>query len=177
MREIMQGLLRGIDSRFASFLRSKLYGTICEIDTHVFIKNRDNFIAERGSCLYHACYILNTCGIFRIGKRSHLGGFCYVNVAYGNITIGDDVAIGPGTRIIVYSNHHERGKKVTEVRKTADVIIGNNVFIGANCTILPGSVILDNVVVAAGAVVRGVLESNMIYGGVPCKKIGAHWYA
>ncbi len=100
-----------------------------------------------------------------------MGAFCYVNVCYGNLKIGDDVAIGPHTSIIVYSNHYEAGKKVTETRITQDITIGNNVFIGANCTILPGTVIGDDVVIGAGSVVKGNLEESAVYAGAPCRKI------
>lgn len=170
------GLIRGNDSMIASILRRKIYRTKCFIDTNVFIKNRNNFKAGQDSCLYHSCYILNSNGKFHIGNNSHLGAFCYVNVCYGKVLIGENVAIGPGTKIIAYSNHYERGKKVTDVRKTGDVVIGNNVFIGANCTILSGTVIHDNVIVAAGAVIKSELETNAIYGGVPGKLIKRGWY-
>ena len=105
-----------------------------------------------------------------------MGAFCYVNVANGNVYIGDHVAIGPSTQIIVHSNYYEYGKKVTDVKITQDIIINNNVFIGANCTILPGTVINNNVVVGAGAVINGILETNSIYAGIPCKKIRSGWY-
>jgi len=176
LQEAAAGALRGNDSSLGSFLRSKLYRTRCMIDTHVFIKNRDNFSAGEGSALYHSCYILNTSGKFGIGRHSHLGAFCYVNVCLGSVVIGDDVAVGPGTKIIAYSNHYAKGKKVTEERKVGTVVIGNNVFIGANCTILPDTTIEDNVIVAAGSVVKGTLESDSIYGGIPCEKIKNGWY-
>lgn len=53
-----------------------------------------------------------------------------------------------------------------------EIKIGNNVFIGANCTILPGTVIADNCIVGAGSVIRGKVESNSIVCGNPAKKIG-----
>ncbi len=49
--------------------------------------------------------------------------------------------------------------------------VGNNVFIGRGCTILPGETIGDNVVIGAGAVVTKNLDSNFIYAGVPARKI------
>ncbi|NVP02085.1 acyltransferase [Photobacterium damselae subsp. damselae] len=51
------------------------------------------------------------------------------------------------------------------------VIIGNNVYIGKGCLILPGTIIEDNVVIGAGSIVTGVLFKNTIYAGVPAKKI------
>ena len=51
------------------------------------------------------------------------------------------------------------------------VTIGNDVWIGANCTILPGVTIGNNVVVAAGAVVTKDVPDNCVVGGVPVKII------
>jgi len=164
------------NSPIAAYLRKRLYRTSCDIDTCVYITNLENFSSGDGSCIYHATYILNTNGKFLIGRNSHLGAFCYVNVWAGKVSIGDYVAVGPGTRFFAYSNHYRAGKKVTEEKLTADIIIKNNVFIGANCTILPGTIIFDNVIVGAGSVVKGQLESNNIYAGVPCKKVKSGWY-
>lgn len=163
-------------SVMASSLRRRLYRTVCMIDPNVFITNKNNFAAEKGSCLYEFCYILNNHGNFSIGRNSHLGAFCYVNVCYGNVMIGEDVAVGPGTKIIAYSNYYHPEKKVTEVKITGDILIKNNVFLGANCTILPGTIINENVIVGAGSLVEGELEANAIYVGIPCKKVKSDWY-
>jgi len=159
------------ESHLAAKIRSRLYGTDCFIDTAVVIKNRRNFEAASHCALYHGTYILNSKGSFKMGSRSHLGAFCFVNACYGKVEIGDDVAIGPGTKIFSYSNHYEDGKKVTESKMTKDVSIGNNVFIGANCSIFPGTVIEDDVVIGAGSVIKGRVEAGGVYAGSPCRKI------
>lgn len=51
------------------------------------------------------------------------------------------------------------------------VNIGNDVWIGGNCTILPGVTIGNNVVIAAGAVVTKDVPDNSVVGGVPAKVI------
>jgi maltose O-acetyltransferase len=51
------------------------------------------------------------------------------------------------------------------------VTIGNNVWIGRSCTILPGVSIGDNAVVAAGSVVTKNVPPNTLVGGVPAKAI------
>ena len=51
------------------------------------------------------------------------------------------------------------------------ITIGNNVWIGRGCLVLPGTVIEDNVVVAANSVVKGILKKNSMYGGSPAKFI------
>jgi len=49
--------------------------------------------------------------------------------------------------------------------------IGNNVFLGYGCILLPGVRIGDNVVVGAGSVVKGILKDNSVYAGVPARYI------
>lgn len=53
----------------------------------------------------------------------------------------------------------------------APIKIGNNVFIGTSCIILPGTIIGNNVVIGAGSIVKGNIESNSVYAGVPAKRI------
>jgi galactoside O-acetyltransferase len=171
------GALRQNRSMLASALRQKLYGTACYLETQVVISNPGNFRAGPRSALYHGCYILNPHGTFRLGSDSHLGAFCFANACYGSIAIGDNVAIGPGSRLFSYSNHYRAGSLVTDQKITSDVVIGNNVFIGANCVILPGSLIGDNVVVGAGSVIKGELAGNCVYAGTPCRIIKSGWYS
>ena len=52
-----------------------------------------------------------------------------------------------------------------------DIVIGNDVWLCAGAIVLPGTVIEDNVVVAAGAVARGHLNSGWYYGGIPAKPL------
>lgn len=169
-------LVRDNRSKIASRIRKRIHHTKCNIDTGVTITNWENFSCGDDCAIYHGTYILNHSGRVVIGNNSHLGAMCYLNVCYGNLKIGNDVAIGPGTKIIVYSNHYQLGKKVTDERIIKDVKLGNNIFIGANSTIIPGSIIADNVVVGAGSVIMGNLDPNSVYAGIPCRKIKEHWY-
>ena len=56
-------------------------------------------------------------------------------------------------------------------RKQQKTVIGSNVFIGMNATILMGAHIGDNVIIGAGAVVSGNIESDSVYAGNPAKKV------
>jgi acetyltransferase-like isoleucine patch superfamily enzyme len=51
------------------------------------------------------------------------------------------------------------------------VLIGNNVWAGARCVFLPGTVIGDDAVIAAGSVVRGTVPAGEVWGGIPARKI------
>jgi acetyltransferase-like isoleucine patch superfamily enzyme len=52
------------------------------------------------------------------------------------------------------------------------IIIEEDVWVGAGCIILPGAHIAHGAVIAAGAVVRGFVPANKIFGGVPARQIG-----
>ena len=49
--------------------------------------------------------------------------------------------------------------------------IGDNVFLGYGCCILPGTKVGDNTIIGAYSVVSGILESNSVYAGNPAKRI------
>ncbi len=96
----------------------------------------------------------------------------------GLIRIGDNVAIASEVLFINHDVMHHvfngmKEDKYSFYRLTLGAIeIGNNVFIGSRCTILPGSKIEDNVIIGAGAVVSGKLSKGGVYAGVPAKRVG-----
>ena len=58
-------------------------------------------------------------------------------------------------------------------RINADIVIGDDVWLGANTIILSGVKISNGIIVAAGAVVtKDITEENVIVAGVPAKIIG-----
>lgn len=91
------------------------------------------------------------------------------------ITIGENVMIAEDVMIRDSNNH----TIVSEgYRKEAPVVIGNNVWVGARATILPGVTIGDGAIVAAGAVVTKDIPPKSLAGGVPAKvlKKNITWY-
>ncbi|MEL7447567.1 MAG: hypothetical protein AAFN78_00065 [Pseudomonadota bacterium] len=171
LRELAYGIVRNNSSLIAGRLRRWVMGTPCRIDTAVVISHPRNFHGAPRSALRHGCHIINRYGSVTLGTRSHLGAFCHVNAMRGEVRLGDDVAIGPGTAIISYSNQYEAGADIADSTVTDDVAIADHVFVGANVTILPGAVIEPHVVVGAGAVVKGRLESYGVYVGAPCRRV------
>ena len=85
------------------------------------------------------------------------------------VTIGDNCFISHGAMFIndLFDDGHPAGGNIEKWNKT---IIGNNVSIGTNATVLPVN-ICDNVVVGAGAVVTKTIREPGIYVGNPAKKI------
>lgn len=83
------------------------------------------------------------------------------------VTIGNDCFIGHGVMFIndLFSKGGPARGDKTMWKST---VIGNNVSIGSNATILPVT-ICDNVVIGAGSVVTKNIEKPGIYAGNPAK--------
>lgn len=91
----------------------------------------------------------------------------YIQAGNG-IIFGSNIRIGPNVSIIS-SNHnlddYDKHDKVKPIR------IGNDVWIAANCVILPGVTIGNNVVIGAGSIVNKDIPDNSIATGNPCREI------
>ena len=103
---------------------------------------------------------------FKFGEGLSLNHGCYIN-ASGNITLGDNVAISAGAKLISTSLDVKNGLPAKHYYSA--IIIGSNVQIGAGAIILPGVKIADNVVIGAGSVVTKNVEASGIYIGTPVK--------
>jgi acetyltransferase-like isoleucine patch superfamily enzyme len=99
------------------------------------------------------CEFNSTCTIVLGGE--HLVGDCLVNTFSDSFQIRQQI----------------KNKSFIEPSTKGPVAIGNNVILSAGSIVLSGSIIKDNVLVAAGALVNGNFESNQVIGGVPAKKL------
>lgn len=91
----------------------------------------------------------------------------YIQATNG-IIFGNNIELGPGVKII--SSNHKVNNFIKH-EECQPIIIGNNVWIGANSVVLPGVNIGNNVVVGAGSIVTKNIDSNSIAVGNPCKVI------
>lgn len=104
-----------------------------------------------------------------VGNYVSINDFVYIN-AKGGVSIGNDVALSVGCKIISTSlDYNNIGPNKIHIDK--EIIIGNKVQIGAGAIILPGVTIGNNVVVGAGSVVTESIGNNTIVAGVPARKI------
>lgn len=110
-------------------------------------------------------------------EKLSIGRNCFINRGVqfdcsGRVSVGDNCSIG--FNVLVTTSTHLEKDQVGEDGRTVigeDVIIGNGVWIGANSTILPGTEVGDNCIIAAGAVVKGKLDPSGVYAGVPARRI------
>lgn len=111
-------------------------------------------------------------GFIKIGSNCTIHSFC-VLLGEGGITIGNDVRIASST-VVVSANHVFEERSVPIWRqgmRAKGICVGNDVWIGANCTILDGIMIGDGAVIAAGSVVNKDVEPFSVVGGIPAKLI------
>lgn len=108
------------------------------------------------------------------GKHITLGKNVFINSGckfqdQGGITIGNNVLIGHNV-VMATINHNENPYKRGDMI-LKPIFIEDNVWIGANATILQGVKIGKGAIVAAGAVVTKNVEPYTVVGGVPAKFI------
>ena len=103
------------------------------------------------------------------GSNVTINPQCYF-AAKGGITLGDDVTISAGARILSSSLKIEDGLIIKRhIHKP--VKHGNRVWLGAGAMVCPGVTIGENTIVAAGAVVTKDMPANSVVAGVPAKVI------
>lgn len=106
----------------------------------------------------------------KLGKNT----FVNTNVQFEDvapIVIGDNCQIGMET-LFVTSHHDYKDHDAVRAVHSLPITVGNHCWIGARATILPGVVIEDGCVIAAGAVVTKRCEAGGVYAGIPARRIG-----
>lgn len=137
----------------------------------------DNVYLRSNADGYHAGMpFATTILIDKFGAECTIGDNCRINGVYihcqKRIIIGKNSVVAAGVNIIDSNGHVSRSPNRTKGRDIpADIVIGDNVWIGLNSIILKGTVIGTNSVVAAGSVVKGVFPENAMIQGNPAKLI------
>jgi len=97
----------------------------------------------------------------------------------GEIVIGDYVSVAVGTVLLTAVYSHKEGLRMVDhlpegQTKTlfGKLVIKNDAYIGANCTIMPDVTIGEGAIIGAGSFVNKNVEPWSINVGSPCKKIG-----
>lgn len=87
------------------------------------------------------------------------------------VIIGNNCLLAPHVVISTVNHPLDVDLRVKGYEIAKPITIGNNVWLGANVTVLGGVTIGDNVVVGAGAVVTKDLPSNTVCLGTPAKPV------
>ena len=136
-------------------------------------KIRELFSVLTASKIDESCFIMppfytefgkNT----KIGKQVFINSCCHFQ-DNGGIEIGDRTMIGPNVTIVTINHDINPKTRINAMPKP--IKIGKNVWIGADCTILPGITIGDNSIIGAGSVVTKDVPYNVVVAGNPARII------
>ncbi|WP_214484220.1 acyltransferase [Bacillus sp. SM2101] len=101
----------------------------------------------------------------KVGEQTSFALMVMLDVMFPEkITVGRNTVIGYNTTILAH-------EYLIEEYRLGDVIIGDEVLIGANSTILPGVVIGDRAIVSAGTLVHKDVPAGAFVGGNPMQII------
>lgn len=110
-------------------------------------------------------WLYRTCLRMKIGKKTAFALMVMPDIMFPEkITVGDNSIIGYNTTILAH-------EYLIDEYRIGEVIIGNEVMIGANTTILPGVTIGDRAVISAGTLVHKDVLPGTFVGGNPMQLI------
>lgn len=151
----------------------------------VYMRGKHSLVGGKGLTTGHGCRfdLKGDIQTLFIGDNCEIGDNVHI-VAYENVKIGNNVLMA--SKIFVSDTNHGvyknfRGGQDSPLTAPNDrqlvtnpTSIGNNVWIGENVVVLPGSTIGNGCIIGANAVVSGFIEDNSIAVGSPAKVI-KHW--
>ncbi len=115
---------------------------------------------------------------FRVefGRNIHVGDDFYANydcvlLDGAPITIGDHVLFGP--KVGLYTSNHlfDATERLNGGCQAQPITIGDQCWLAANVTVLPGVTIGAHTIIGAGSVVTHAIPTNVIAAGNPCRVI------
>lgn len=121
--------------------------------------SKNSVFSVGGSLIVRAGTLLATreSGKLIFKGQAFINRNCYI-VSYNKIEFGSCVTIGPSTCIVDHNHDIKTGHGVV----TAPICIGDNVWIGSNCSILMGTTIGRNSVIASGSVITKDVPADTI---------------
>ena len=135
-----------------------------------------NYISPRKYMTLYSSY-LKKIGVNIKGKPNYIDPTVHFDgIDYGLISIGDHTVISKEVLLLTHDYSIFRALKTIDregegQRILKPIRIGDNCFIGARATLLPGTIVSDNVIVGAGTVVTGYIPPGIVIVGNPAKKI------
>ncbi|QAV24651.1 sugar O-acetyltransferase [Proteus hauseri] len=85
------------------------------------------------------------------------------------VKIGSNVMFAPNVSLLTATHPIDPEIRSSELEYALPITIGNHVWLGAGCIVLPGVTIGDNCVIGAGSVVTKSIPANFVAAGNPCR--------
>lgn len=175
-------LLEFISTAWAVLLTKISYPQARLVRRPIYVRGKKSVEGARKLTTGHHCRF----DLIGNKKTLFLGGNCEIGdnvhiVAYNNVSIGNNVLIA--SKVFISDTSHGEYNNLDGGMNSPytapndrplvmnPTIIGNNVWIGENVVILPGSRIGDGCIIGANAVVSGVIEEKSIAVGIPARVV------
>jgi virginiamycin A acetyltransferase len=130
----------------------------------------------KGTVVKGFAVVQSSGGRVSLGQGCALSSFSHISTGAGDVVIGNHVRIAPNCTL-VGGTKEIRSREVFIVNQPEaspkGIIIEDDVLIGANSVILPGSHLHKGAVVGAGSVVQGAVDEYAIVAGAPARVIGS----
>lgn len=105
-----------------------------------------------------------------LGDFTGIGDYAHIGCT-GGVRFGSNVIAGP--YLTCHSQEHVTHDLHTPIRlqgtREAEVVVGDDVWIGARVTLLAGAHVGNGCIIAAGSVVRGDFPAHSVIGGIPAR--------
>lgn len=106
------------------------------------------------------------------GERVRLTGAVNFGSEPFLVRLGSDITIADGVRFLT----HDGGARVfrdlrPNMHVYAPVVVGDSVFIGVGCILMPGVTIGSRVVIGAGSIVTRDIPDGEVWAGVPARRL------
>ena len=147
------------------------------LHTILSIEKGGEFIFTEDAHIGHGAIInIKSTGTLSVGRNFAISGTTSI-ICNKSIKFGDDVQTSWNSLITDSDAHKIFSEDGNQINPNMEIIIGNNVWIAANTTILKGSVISDNTVVASNSLVnKKFTQGKCIIGGSPANVIKSIGY-
>ena len=105
-----------------------------------------------------------------VGKNFYTNHNCTI-LDGAKVEFGDNVFIAPNCVFSTAGHAIDAEQRGKGLQIALPIKVGNNVWFGANVSVLPGVTIGDNTIIGAGSVVNKDIPSGVIAVGNPCRVI------
>ena len=152
----------------------KLGKNIKLVGCSIIIKGKNNRLEIEDGVRVHRSMIeiMGDNCLIKIGKDSMIGDNCYLVVKEENIhlTIGKSCGLSRNVKVMT-SDGHPIFQNNIRINSAQNIVIGNNIWIGDNVTILKGVEVANESVIGINSVVTKSVPPNTVVAGNPAKVI------
>lgn len=127
-------------------------------------------ILHKGSMYFEPPFHCEYGTHIELGENFYANAYCTM-LDVGKITIGDDVLFGPCVSLYTAGHPIHPQSRKSGYEYGIPISIGDRVWIGGNCVVMPGITIGSDSVIGAGSVVTKDIPAGVIAAGNPCRVI------